>query len=715
MDVRIDCYPTHEYAGYKLCRGRSLPFGATILPSGVNFSIYSSSATSCSIVLFRKGEVEPLVEIPFPDDFRIGNVYCMTIFDLDLEEIEYGYRFDGPWDPAAGHRFDRSKIICDPYARAISGRDQWGQPPDRAISYPYRSRVVLDDFDWEGDCLLEHPLEDLVIYEMHVRGFTARSSSEVSAPGTFSAIREKIPYLKELGINCVELLPIFEFDEWDNIHRNPETGAALLNYWGYSTLGFFAPKAGYAATGTSGMQLEELKALIKALHAAGIEVILDVVFNHTAEGDHRGPTISFRGMDNRAFYLLSAEGYYHNFSGCGNSVNCNHPVVRDLIVDCLRYWVSECHIDGFRFDLASVLSRDQNGVPLANPPLLESISHDSVLSKCKLIAEAWDAAGLYQVGSFPDYGRWAEWNGKYRDCIRRFLRGDLGQVPQVAQCISGSPELYSQRGPAASVNFVTCHDGFTLMDLFSYNEKHNEANGENNLDGSNENYSCNFGQEGPASDPQLRALRLRMIKNALCILMLSRGVPMILMGDELGRTQSGNNNAYCQDNPLSWMDWSYLETHYELFRFTSAMIKFRAAHRVLRANFHYRGCDWAGSGKPDIGFHGVKMFAPDFSETSRSLAFLICGAHMPTREPDIYVAMNMHWDALAFEVPPCGECERWKVVVNTSMPFPEDFLEPEHAAPLQGNQIVVGGRSIMVLVTCDSEFKNGSSEHVSKN
>jgi len=432
MEPRIDYYPTHEHQGFKFRRGQTLPFGATVVPSGVNFSIFSSAATACTLVLFRKHEDEPMVEIEFPQEFRIGDVYSMIVFDLDVEELEYGYRFDGPWKPEAGYRFDKTKVLCDPYARVLGGRDVWKEEPDWSRQDQHRSRLAFNDFDWEHDKPLETPIEQLVIYEAHVRGFTAHPSSGVSAPGTFAGIREKIPYLKDLGINCLELLPIFEFDEWENSRKHPDTGEWLLNYWGYSTLGFFAPKAGFAATGRFGMQVDELKTLVKELHAAGIEVMLDVVFNHTAEGDHRGPVISFRGIDNRTYYLLTPDGWYYNFSGCGNTLNCNHPVVRNMVLDCLRYWAAEYHIDGFRFDLASILGRDQNGAPLSNPPLLESLAYDPVLSKCKLIAEAWDAGGLYQVGSFPAYGRWAEWNGKYRDSARKFLKGDAGHVGEIA-------------------------------------------------------------------------------------------------------------------------------------------------------------------------------------------------------------------------------------------------------------------------------------------
>jgi isoamylase len=525
---RVDAYPTRVIAGLKVRAGRAYPFGATMVPGGVNFSVFSRHAASCTLVLFEKGAKEPSAELPFPDEFRVGDVYAMTVFDLDVENLEYGYRMDGPFDPRTGHRFDNSVVLMDPYARLVSGRDVWGQHPDWSVAYQHRSRVLQDDFDWEHDRPLEIPAEDLVIYEMHVRSFTQHASSNARHPGTYAAIREKIPYIKSLGINCVELMPIFEFDEFENSSTNPATGQTRYNYWGYSTVGFFAPKAGFAATGALGMQADELKALVKDLHKNGIEVMLDVVFNHTAEGDHRGPTISFRGLDNKTYYMLTPDGWYYNFSGCGNTLNCNNPVVRQVVLDCLRYWVSEYHIDGFRFDLAAILGRDPTGVPLANPPLLESLANDPILGRTKLVAEAWDAGGLYQVGSFPAYGRWAEWNGKYRDTLRKFLKGDMGQVPDLSLRLQGSPDLYYGRGTAASVNFLTCHDGFTLRDMVSYNGKHNDANGENNNDGSNDNHSWNCGWEGESTDPAVNALRLRQMKNALALLMVSQGVPMIL-------------------------------------------------------------------------------------------------------------------------------------------------------------------------------------------
>jgi isoamylase len=698
MDERIDFYPTHEAGGVRFRRGRPLPFGATVVPSGVNFSVFSSAATSCTLVLFHKREPQPYIEIEFPREFRIGDVYSMIVFDLDYEDLEYGYRFSGPRDPAAGHRFDKSKIIGDPYAKVIGGRDVWRKQPDWEDIYQHRARLSFDDFDWEEDRALEIPTKDLVIYEAHVRGFTADPSSKVSAPGTFAGLREKIPYLKSLGINCLELLPIYEFDEWENNRLHPQTGELLLNFWGYSTVGFFAPKAGYAATGVLGMQVDELKTLIKELHAAGIEVMLDVVFNHTAEGDQRGPYISYRGIDNKTYYILTPEGYYYNFSGCGNTLNCNHPVVRNMVLDCLRYWASEYHIDGFRFDLASILGRDQNGAPLPNPPLLESLAYDPILSKCKLIAEAWDAGGLYQVGSFPAYGRWAEWNGKYRDEIRRFIKGEEGLVGALANRIQGSPDLYWYRGPTASLNFITCHDGFTLRDMVSYNGKHNSANGENNNDGGNDNHSWNCGWEGESTDPAVNQLRYRQMKNAATILFLSRGVPMLLSGDEVGRTQQGNNNSYCHDNELSWMNWDQVEKEAPLLRFFSKLLAFRHAHPVLRGDRFFEHRDYVGSGKPDLSFHGTRAWQPDFGGVSRCLAFMLCGKHAVPQDNDIYVAINAYWDALPFAVPPASGGKSWKVAINTSMQSPEDIFDGEGGPQVNSREVIVGGRSIIVLV-----------------
>jgi glycogen operon protein len=700
VEQRIDYYPTHEQAGYRLRAGRPIPFGATLVPGGVNFSIFSNHATACTLVLFRKGDPAPMAEIPVPAAFRIGNVWCMIVFDLDYEDIEYGYRFEGPWEPQAGHRFDAGKIVADPYAKAIGGRDVWLDTPDWDRLYPHRSRLVFEDFDWEDDRPLEVPTADLVIYEAHVRGFTRHPSAEVKAPGTFAGLREKIPYLQDLGINCLELMPIFEFDEWENSRRHPETGELLVNYWGYSTLGFFAPKAGFAATGKYGMQVDELKALVKDFHRNGIEIMLDVVFNHTAEGDHRGHTISFRGIDNKTYYMLTPDGWYYNFSGTGNTLNCNQPVVRNMVLDCLRYWAAEYHIDGFRFDLAAILGRDQNGGVLANPPLLETLAHDPILARCKLVAEAWDAGGLYQVGSFPNYGRWGEWNGKYRDCLRKFLKGDDGMVHELAERLQGSPDLYWYRGAGAGINFVTCHDGFTLCDMVSYDGKHNEANGENNNDGANDNNSWNCGVEGPTDDAGVNALRSRQMRNALALLLVSQGVPMLLMGDEVARSQGGNNNAYCHDNELSWFDWGLVGRNAGLFAFTRRLIAFRKAHPALRRRQHFHHSDDKHAGLPDLSFHGTRAWRPEWAGWSRALGMLLCGAYAPGEaDDDLYVAANTHWEGLDFELPAPRPGRRWHVFANTGMPAPEDAFEPGQEPPLEAqDHMLVGPRSVVVLV-----------------
>jgi isoamylase len=701
---RIDVHPTHTYQNFKLRRGRPFPFGATLVPGGVNFSIFSSHAKSCTLVLFKKHELAPLAEIPFPDEFRIGSVFSMIVFDLDYETIDYGFRMDGPFNPQAGQWFDSSKILMDPYAKVIGGRDVWGVTPNWTDPYQHRARIAFDDFDWEEDRPLEIPPEDLIIYEAHVRGFTRHPSSGVKHPGTFAAIREKIPYLKGLGINAIEFMPVYEFDEFENSRQHPDTGELLVNYWGYSTVGFFAPKAGYAATGKLGMQVDEFKEMVKQLHRNGIEIILDVVFNHTAEGNENGPYISFRGIDNKTYYMLTPEGYYYNFSGCGNTLNCNNPIVRNIVLDCLRYWAAEYHIDGFRFDLASILGRDPWGAPLANPPLLETLAFDPILSKCKLIAEAWDAGGLYQVGSFPAFGRWGEWNGKYRDGIRKFLKGEAGCVGKMAQCLQGSPDLYawSGRAPSTSINFITAHDGFTLADLVSFNGKHNEANGENNNDGSNDNDSWNCGAEGWTDDVGINALRQRQIRNAILMLLLSQGIPMILMGDEIGRSQNGNNNAYCHDNELSWMDWGLLQSNPGLFQFVSHCTAFRHAHPVLRSPQHFQNRDYVGSGYPDISWHGTQAWNADWSDSSRTIAFLLCGNHAKggtVNDDYVYVAMNMHWKTHWFDLPGLPAGLGWHLFANTSMPSPEDSWAPGSEPRLEDQHgLLVGDRSVVVLV-----------------
>ncbi|HCJ66309.1 MAG TPA: glycogen debranching enzyme GlgX [Elusimicrobia bacterium] len=702
--LRIDSHPTHTYGDFKLRIGKPIPFGATIVPSGVNFSVYSPHATRCELVLFEKHAPQPFAIIPFRDEFRIGNVFTMVVFDLDYENIEYAYRMDGPFDPKEGHRFDKTKFLMDPYTKCIGGRDIWGEEPNWNDVYPHRARIYFDDFDWEQDHPLEIPIEDLVVYEMHVRGFTRHLSSGVKHPGTFAGIREKIPYLKELGVNCIELMPIHEFNEFENSRISPVNGQRLINYWGYSNIGFFAPKAGYAATGKYGMQVDELKTLVKELHKNGIEVILDVVFNHTAEGNENGPCISYRGIDNKTYYMLTPDGYYYNFSGCGNTLNCNNPIVRNMILDCLRYWATDYHIDGFRFDLAAILGRDQNGAPMHSPPLLETLAFDPVLGKCKLIAEAWDAGGLYQVGSFPSWGRWAEWNGKYRDDLRRFLRGDDGLLGAMAQRLQGSPDLYQwqQRGNRASINFITAHDGFTLMDLVSHNWKHNEANGENNNDGGNDNYSWNCGWEGNTDDPVINNLRIKQIKNAITMLLISQGTPMVLSGDEMGKSQGGNNNAYCQDNEISWLDWGLLKKNVQIFNFFKNMIAFRRNHPVLRNGTHFKNTDYMGSGYPDISWHGQKAWYVDWSSGSRMIAFLLCGKHAKggtVSDNYIYIAMNMHWEMHGFELPKLPGGMKWYIFANTDVPVPNDIYSPGEEVLIENQyEFLVGPRSVIVLV-----------------
>ena len=663
--LRMDSEPTHERNGIKYRCGRVQPFGATILShDAINFSVFSKDAISCELLLFHRDDQEPFAVIPFPDEFRIGNVFSMIVYGLDYEEIEYGYRMDGPYDPENGYRFDKTKILLDPFAKMVSGRDKWGVIPDLAKEFQHRGRVIAEDFDWEGDRPLEIPMQDLIIYEAHVRGFTNHDSSNVKYKGTFAGLTEKIPYLKELGINCIELLPVFAFDELENNHVI--NGERRLNYWGYSTVGFFSPKAGYAASGSLGLAAEELKNTIKKFHSSGIEVILDVVFNHTAEGNEKGPYISFRGIDNKTYYLLEPDGSYYNFSGCGNTMNCNNAVVRNYILDCLRYWVSVYHIDGFRFDLASILSRNSEGKPMTSPPLLETLANDPVLGKTKLIAEAWDAGGLYQVGSFPAWGRWAEWNGKYRDCLRRFIKSGCECGPEMLLRIQGSPDLYANRSAEASINFVTCHDGFTLRDLVSYNEKHNEANGEDNRDGANDNHSWNCGAEGDSEDEAILSLRRRQMKNAAALLLLSRGIPMLLSGDEFCNSQQGNNNAYCQDNAISWLDWNNLEENKDMFAFFKRLLAFRKEHPVIRRKDYFTGINT--SGYPELSFHGERAW-----ELNTSMPFHTCGFmyaetvcdHGAAYNCFIYCGVNTFWEERWLELPVIPAGMKWHKMIYT--------------------------------------------------
>ncbi len=677
----IHLVPMDVVGGFDVRPGFYEINGATAIPGGVNFTVYSHSASSIELLLFHREEEEPFAVLPFPANYRIGNVYSMIVFKLNIEEFEYAYRVDGPYDPKKGLIFDRSKYLLDPYARAVTGQHQWGAQS----SGHYKARVVRDDFDWGNMKQPLLPMEDLIIYELHVRGFTMHESSGVLHPGTFAGLIEKIPYLLELGVNVLELMPIFEFDETrDNRVVDGET---LCNYWGYNTISFFSPNTSYTSGVEYNREGTELKTLIAAMNQNGIEVYLDVVFNHTAEGNEEGPFFSFKGFDNNIYYMLTPDGKYYNFSGCGNSMNCNHPIVRRMIQDCLRYWVTTYRIDGFRFDLASILGRNKDGTPMAHPPLLESLAFDPILGDVKLIAEAWDADGLYQVGTFPSWNRWVEWNGRYRDDLRRYLKGDSGFAQAAAQRIKGSPDMYGNQGRKnASVNFITCHDGFTLYDLFSYNEKHNEKNGWNNTDGANDNNSWNCGAEGDTKDPEVLRLRYRMMRNAFAILMCSRGIPMFLAGDEFGNTQFGNNNAYCQDNIISWLDWSLLEKNRDLFQFFCYMIRFRKEHRILRANIS----DGA-LGFPDVSSHGAEPWIDQFADYDRYLGVLFAGQETETRPEIIYLASNAYWEEVSVALPDLPKNMYWEVAVDT-------WEERQKPGVFVENRFTIKPRSVMVLV-----------------
>ena len=613
----IHLVPMDHIDGFDVRPGFYETNGATAIPGGVNFTVYSHNASSIELLLFKREEQEPFAVLPFPAHYRIGNVYSMIVFKLNIEEFEYAYRVDGPYEPQKGLIFNKHKYLLDPYAKAVTGQSRWGSTSPR--SQHYKARVVKDDFDWEDMRPPLLPMEDLIIYELHVRGFTMHGSSGVAKPGTFAGLMEKLPYLLELGVNVVELMPIFEFDEMQD-YREVD-GKKLYNYWGYNTVSFFSPNTSYTASTEYNREGNELKNLIRTFNQHGIEVFLDVVFNHTAEGNEQGPFFSFKGFDNNIYYMLTPDGSYYNFSGCGNSLNCNHPIVRQLILNCLRYWVTTYRINGFRFDLASILGRNEDGSPMMEPPLLQSLAFDPILGDVKLIAEAWDAGGLYQVGTFPAWNRWAEWNGRYRDDMRRYLKGDAGLAQAASLRIAGSRDIYEANSRQnASVNFITCHDGFTLYDLFSYNEKHNEANGWNNTDGANDNNSWNCGAEGETDSPEIRSLRKRMIKNAFALLMCSRGIPMFLAGDEFCNTQFGNNNAYCHDSIISWLDWERLEKYHDVFDFFQYMIRFRKEHRLLRTNISDGVC-----GLPDVSFHGTDPWCSQFQEYDRYAGVMFAG------------------------------------------------------------------------------------------
>lgn len=692
--VNTGLLPLDVVEGFKIRPGFFRMYGACVASNGVSFTINSHGATRCTLLLFKPQAPKPYARIPFPDSYRIGDTYSMLVYDIKPDEFEYAFSFDGPYEPAKGLLFNEENVLLDPYSRAVTGQRKWGEKPEGGKDFEYRARVVKSSFDWGNIKQLEQPFEDLVIYEIHVRGYTKDKFSGVSAPGTFAGLKDKIPYLKDLGINAVELMPIFEFDEMES--ARVVDGVQLYNYWGYNTVSFFAPNTSYAFNEEHNHEGDELKSLIKALKENGIEVILDVVFNHTAEGNEMGPCFSFKGIDNNVYYMLTPDAHYYNFSGCGNVMNCNHPVVRNFIIDCLRHWAIEYRVDGFRFDLASILGRDQNGAPMANPPILESLAFDPVLGKMKLIAEAWDAGGLYQVGSFPSWNRWAEWNGRYRDDMRSFLKGDDGMAGNAITRITGSRDLYSpeSRGHKASVNFLTCHDGFTLYDLYSYNEKHNEKNGWNNTDGDNNGHSWNCGAEGETDDPNVNGLRRRLIKNAFAALLCSRGPAMFFAGDEFCNTQFGNNNAYCQDNIISWLDWGRLEEFKEIHDFVRHMIQFRKEHPILRKMTKPSSCQF-----PEISVHNGTPFNASTDYKTKLIGIMYAGRNEEDTEDDIvFYCMNAYWEPLVMQLPVLPNGKHWHVDTNTNAEYfdGEDFTEKTEL--LGVNTIRVPARTTIILV-----------------
>lgn len=668
---------------YNTDRGCPQPFGVTKHPNGFNFSLFSEHATNVSLCLFHPEDTNPFLEIPLdPKINKTGNVWHIFVFDMP-NNYHYGYRIDGPYDPLKGHFYDNRMVVLDPYAKQVVSSPIWGSSVAKDISHIHRGVIhPLEPFDWEGDEHPNIPMKELIIYEMHVRGFTQDPSSHIEKRGLFEGIIEKIPYLKSLGINAIELMPLHEFNERDNLNHHPLTGEALYNFWGYSTINFFSPMNRYGT-------IREFKNLVKELHANEIEVILDVVYNHTSEGNQDGPIISFKGIENAVYYMLGPSGEYYNFSGCGNTVNCNHPVVRELIRDSLRYWVTEMHVDGFRFDLASILVRSHDGIPLSNPPLVEALAHDPILANTKLIAEAWDAGGLYQVGSFPSYGKWAEWNGKYRDCVRRFIKGTDGVVGEFATRISGSEDLYSKdKSPSQSINFITAHDGFTLADLVSYNEKHNSDNGEENRDGANQNDSWNCGAEGVTKNAKILKLRERQMKNYHLALMVSQGVPMILMGDEYAHTKLGNNNTWGHDSRLNWFQWDTLEKNSAFFRFYQKMILFRKNHPVLtRSRF---------LSTHDVEWHGIEPGKPDWGLKSR---FIACTLPDPLYHYSLYIAFNAYFHEMTVHIP--WRDRPWDMRIYTANPSPEDIIEKSEARPLTTKTFTLAPYSALVLKSED--------------
>jgi len=689
-------YTTEEIDNFKfkIGRGRPLPYGANNIENGVNFSLYSSDVDSVTLVIFESGKEFPLFEKELKEELNTtGDVWHIHIEGLP-EDFKYGYRLSGEFNPKKGFYFNESNIVSDPYSLALSGGSEWGKEFVRKEGqyYGYRRRSFMNNetFNWENDVHPKVPFKDTIIYELHLRGFTQDKSSEVKERGTYIGLTEKIPYLKELGITAVELLPIQEFNELENIFTNPDTGERLYNFWGYSTLSFFAPKGSYASSGIEGGQVNEFKEMVKSFHNAGIEVILDIVYNHTGEGNSEDVVFSFKGIDANTYYMINDEGYHMNYSGCGNTFNCNHPVVRNFIMDSLRYWVTEMHVDGFRFDLASIMGRDEKGNVLSNPPIVEQIAKDPVLANTKIIAEAWDAAGLYQVGNFPGE-RWAEWNGMYRDSVKKLINGQEGSLKEFLVRFMGSPDLYktSNRSPFHSINFITSHDGFTMWDLVSYNNKHNEANGEDGRDGDNNNNSYNNGFEGETDDTIIIKQRKRQVRNFFTLLFLSHGTPMITAGDEFLRTQKGNNNAYCQDNDISWINWEFLKENNDTYHFVKNLIEFRK-------NSQFIGFESFDEIENNIGmqYYGMELeelTENDIEDYSKSLAILIINKGVKKGKTEkMYIAFNFWTEPLRFKLPN----EKWKLKIDT------DRITPffKEALSINREYIIVHPKSIVLMI-----------------
>ncbi|MCL2528262.1 MAG: glycogen debranching protein GlgX [Defluviitaleaceae bacterium] len=718
-----------KFGDFSISNGKAMPLGASLTEDGVNFAIFSRHATLITLILFESTEKDsPYVEIPLNTrGAKTGDIWHCHVQGLKVGAC-YLYKADGPYEPEQGLRFNRHRALIDPYAKSLHNTGNWdfgkctgfdtasttgdlSFSSDENLADVPRCIVIDDgDFDWQGDVPLNYPLRFSVLYETHVKGLTAHPNSGVKHPGTYLGVIEKIPYFKELGVTSLEFLPIQEFNENEYPRTNPRTGKPLVNYWGYSTVAFFAPKESYALDRSPGGPVREFKTMVRELHKAGIEVILDVVFNHTGEGNENGPTLSFRGLDNPIYYMLcDNKRYYKNYSGCGNTVNCNHPVVRAFIMRCLSYWVVEMHVDGFRFDLGSILGRDQNGNLMESPPMLESIAEDPILSSTKIIAEAWDAGGAYQVGWFPG-GRWAEWNDRYRDDVRKYWRGDPKETRHLATRLSGSSDLYLRDGrkPFHSINFITSHDGFSLKDLVSYNGKHNDENGEENRDGGDNNYSYNYGYEGSSADPVQEGIRERQLKNFFATLLVSLGTPMILGGDEMGRTQGGNNNAYCQDNEISWYDWSLLDKNKNLFNFVKEMIAFRLRHPGFMRPEFYTGRGGNYKAIPDITWYSDKGVGIDWDHIGYTFALYINGRQADVlRDRDVsdfYVMFNPSLDMVHFSIPPANDLKRWFRAVDTSLNYPEDILPDGSEKPLKfPYKYKVKARSMVILISKNAE------------